>query len=356
MMVRHYQRVALILIVNLLYLSISLNASADTERNHPERHETVAAVTVIPAPITPVVAPGDTTEQHPYVLNLKYLKPDQARALLVAVVPDNSPDIRLIADPVNNRLVLVGSDDVYQKVKDLLAQLDVPPKQVMFETQIVELDRDDVNDVGIDWGPTTALPSAAPTDPTSTFQIALGIPNNPQYNVNLQATINHLISINRGRLLASPRIATLDGVTAHILIGQKLAVESTNISNGTTLTSVQYIDVGIKLEVTPTVNEDGIITTHIVPEVSNESSVTAAGDPNITTRQADTTVRVRDGETIVLGGLIQRQVTATTLKTPILGDLPLIGMFFRSSDKEITETELIIMLTPKIIYGPKGDS
>ncbi|MBU2700967.1 general secretion pathway protein D [Sporomusaceae bacterium BoRhaA] len=286
---------------------------------------------------------------HPLVIQLKYVKPDQVKTLISSLIPAD----RLKVDFINNKLVAVGDEDDYDTVKEIISQIDIPPQQIMFEAEAIEISRDDYKDLGVDWGATTALPSIPPNNTLaavplegSQYRVGLG-----KYGVNFAATLNHLLENKKARLLASPRIAALDGQTAQILIGDKLAVESHQVSNGTESISVTYVDVGIKLEVTPTVNDDGTITAHIKPEVSNKTNETKNGNPNIRTRQAETTLRVKDGETIVIGGLIQRQDTSDVVKTPLLGDLPIIGSLFRSSDREKHETELIILITPKKV-GP----
>lgn len=282
----------------------------------------------------------ETDLQGPLVVQLNYLKVDQARPLLSALVPEE----QIKTDPLRNILVIMSTPDIYRQVEQLLAKIDTPPPQVMFEVQVLEINRDDSSNLGVDWGAKTLLPSEKLYD-HSNFWITTG-----RYGVNLQGIINHLIEKKKGRLLASPRIATLDGVKAQILIGDKLAVESSQPTTGSMpIISVIYVEVGIKLGVTPTVNKDGFITTHIQPEVSNKTDTTKNGNPNIRTRQADATLRVKSGATIVLGGLIQRQETNTTFKVPVLGQLPLVGKLFHSTDKQVTETELVIMLTPKII-------
>jgi type II secretory pathway component GspD/PulD (secretin) len=316
---------------------------------------------VSPGPVQPVPAPSpaDTQAQAaakpadatnsdaglmdsgPLVMRLKYLKVEQAKPLLAALLAED----RIKIEPNNNLLVVMGSDYEYDQIRALLAKVDIPPQQVMFETEAVEINRDAIKNLGIDWGTVTALPGTLPT-PGDSFRIGLGYHDKSVY---IQGTINRLIENKKGRLLASPRIAALNGQTASILIGDRLAVENTTIASGVPITSVTYVDVGIKLEITPFVNDDGTITTHIKPEVSNKTDVTKNGNPNIRTRQAETTLRVKDGQTIVLGGLIQRQETSDIFKVPLLGDIPLVGGLFRTSSTEKTETELVILLTPKMI-------
>ena len=286
-------------------------------------------------PVSPAYVAG-----RPLVVQLNYLKVDQARSLLSAVVPEQ----QIKADPVRNTLVIMGSPDEYDQVHHLLEQIDTPPMQVMFEVQVIELNRDDQSNLGVDWGASTKLPASILYDDLH-YRIGTG-----KYGANLQGVVNRLIENKKGRLLASPRIATLDGVAAKILIGDKLAVESSQPTTGSiAIISVIYVEVGIKLDVTPTVNPDGYITTRIQPEVSNKTDTTKNGNPNIRTRQADATLRVKSGDTIVLGGLIQRQETKDTFKVPLVGQLPLVGGLFHSTSRQVTETELVIMLTPKII-------
>lgn len=328
-----------LLLFSLPGLALAAPAGVEPSGANPENPPPAATSASPQVPVSD--SQPEFIDAGPLVIRLNYLKVEQAKPLLSALVPED----KLKADPVRNTLVIMSSPDVYEQVKYLLAQIDTPPQQVMFEVQVVELNRDDLSNLGIDWGASTKLPQAIPNDELQ-FRIAIG--NN--YGVNLQGVINRLVENKKGRLLASPRIATLDGVTAKILIGDKLAVESSQPTTGSIpIISVMYVDVGIKLEVTPTVNKDGYITTHIQPEVSNQTNTTKNGNPNIRTRQADATLRVKSGSTIVLGGLIQRQETKDTFKVPLLGNLPLVGGMFHSTLKQVTETELVIMLTPKII-------
>lgn len=336
----HFFMACMLALLLFLVPALSVAAPADAAASAGQVElSSPAAPNGIPMAEEPAPA-VDSLGIRPLVVQLNYLKVEQARPLLSALVPEEQIKI----DPLRNTLVLMGSPEVYDQVNYLLERIDTPPKQVMFEVQVIELNRDDLSNLGVDWGASTKLPSAPAYDDLP-YRIGTG-----KYGVNLQGIVNRLIENKKGRLLASPRIATLDGVTAKILIGDKLAVESSQPTTGSTpIISVIYVDVGIKLEVTPAVNKDGYITTRIQPEVSNKTDTTKNGNPNIRTRQADATLRVQSGATIVLGGLIQRQETRDTFKVPIVGQLPLIGGLFHSTSKQVTETELVIMLTPKII-------
>lgn len=326
------------LLLTVPWLAQAAPDSGEAAPGSPADLQSVVGSEVIPAPAPSLLS--DSSGPRPLVVQLNYLKADQAKPMISALIPED----KIKTDPVRNTLVIMGSPEVYEQVNYLLAQIDTPPQQVMFEVQVLELSRDDLSNLGVNWGAATKLPAPIIYDDLQ-FRIGTG-----KYGVNLQGVINRLIENKKGRLLASPRIATLAGVTAKILIGDKLAVESSQPTTGSTpIISVIYVEVGIKLEVTPTVNTDGFITTRIQPEVSNKTDTTLNGNPNIRTRQADATLRVKSGATIVLGGLIQRQETRDTFKVPIVGQLPLVGGLFHSTSKQVTETELVIMLTPKII-------
>ncbi len=347
MLLRNYRRTAFCAFITVLFIfALPFAALAD-----PTNDGTPPAAADAPPAGILNNPPDDKSAQapantglSPVVIKLEYVKADQVKPLLAALFPDN----RIRAEFINGLLVMAGSEEDCAMVKDMLAKIDVAPKQVIFEAEAVELSRDDTRNIGIDWGAVTALPGTAATDGSS-FRLELGVPNHSQYGVNVSAKIHQLVENKKGRLLASPRIAVLDGQTAQILIGDKLAVESTQISSNTTVTTVTYVEVGIKLEVTPTIHENGTITTHIKPEVSNKTDTTSSGNPNIRIRQAETTLRVKNGETIVLGGLLQRQETKDMIKFPLLGDIPIVGQFFRSTNKEKTESELIILITPKLL-------
>jgi general secretion pathway protein D len=277
----------------------------------------------------------------PLIIKLKYLKADQMKSSLSTIIPEN----RIRIESAHNSLILMGSEDEYSRVRDVLTELDVPQKQVMFEAEVVEITNSDLNNLGVkwEWGNFPA---------TSGNEMVGVIPVGPQgSSINYRATIDAMVNTENAKILANPQVATLDGQTARILIGDRLPVETKILENGVQQIAVNYIDVGIKLEVTPWVNEDGIITTRLLPEVSTNIA-TAGNNPSIRTRQAETTLRVKNGETIVIGGLIQREDRKNVIKVPLLGDIPIIGNLFRSTSIEKRETELIIFITPKILDSP----
>jgi len=331
------------LFVVLLLFATPWFASAATASEQPP--VTNSDILNIPASAFQAKPNNTASTASFFVVPLKFLKADDAKSLLSLLVPEDKMRI----ETVNNTIIIRCDEYEREQIEQLLSVVDRPPLQIMFEVEAVEVSRDDLKNVGFDWGSVMSLPGAVPYDSSSSFRIGLGIPNHPEYGLNLSGTLHTLIENKKGKLLASPRIASLNGNTAQIMIGDKLAVESTSIVSGSSIVSTTYVEVGIKLEVTPFVNDDGTITIHVKPEVSNKTDTTKNGNPNIRTRQAETTLRVKNGETIVIGGLLQQQETSDRFKFPLLGDIPLVGQLFRTSTKEKTQTELVILITPKVI-------
>jgi type II secretory pathway component GspD/PulD (secretin) len=178
--------------------------------------------------------------------------------------------------------------------------------------------------------------------------------------VNVDIALNILRSEVGAKLLANPRILVLDNETAEFeIISEIPYTETSQTSAGGEMTSIQFKKVGTKLKVTPHVTRDGMVRLHIIPEfgvVSEKGTTTALGVqtvPTVDTRKVDTKALVRDGQTVVLGGLRKRTVTQDISKIPVLGDIPLLGKLFMSNvEEEVKTNELIIFITPKVIIEP----
>ena len=175
-----------------------------------------------------------------------------------------------------------------------------------------------------------------------------------------EVLMNFLRTIGDTRILSNPKIACISNQEAKILVGQKQAyvTTTTTTSSGggsTVAENVTFIDVGIQLAVTPVVNEDGFVTMKIRPEVSSvgASLITPSGNtiPIVDTSTAETTVMVRDGVSILIGGLRRDEKTEIRKKVPILGDIPILGKPFNSYTEATVHTELLILITPHVVYG-----
>lgn len=282
------------------------------------------------------------------------------------------PEAHLKADGATNSLVASGTAQQLAAVQDLVAKLDQAYPQVMLEAQVTAVNKSAMKNLGIEWN-WAGVPANVQHDvTTNTSDINTGAgtqygtaqterelpgviqfgrtPEGYPYEFNFQAKINALLARGDAKLLARPRITTIDGREAKILIGERVPVQTeTTDSTGHTSTTTEYVDAGIKLTFTPRVNGDGQITARVRTEVSDAALVPDIKAYKINTREAETDVRLKDGETMVIGGLIRSDETGTVTKVPFLGDLPLLGGLFRSSTKTNNETEVVIFLTPHIV-------
>jgi type II secretory pathway component GspD/PulD (secretin) len=169
-----------------------------------------------------------------------------------------------------------------------------------------------------------------------------------EYTVTLEA----LKSDANTEVLSSPRIVVIDGEAANILVGssEPYAVATTDPVTKLLVQDIKYVDVGIKLEVTPQIGEDNYVTMKIHPEVSTARRV--AEVDNVVakdTTQADTTMMVKDGETIILGGLIKNDKKSTINKVPLIGDIPIIGLLFQNKSYQDVKKEVLVFITPHIL-------
>ena len=262
-------------------------------------------------------------------------------------------------DERSNTLVIRDTPDAVAVAEKVVLAHDLPDAEVMLEVEVVEVSRERLLDLGIAW-PTGAT-IGTPTD-ANTIGALRALTRDQLTITPLAVGINLRLSDTDANLLASPRIRARDREKARILIGDKVPVITnsvTPVSTGTSVVtgSVQYIDVGIKLEVEPRVYLEGDVGIKLNLEVSNIVKQIGDGSANSTlayqigTRSASTTLRLRDGETQVLGGLIGDQERTSADKVPGLGQLPVLGRLFRNDSGTTTKTEIVLSITPHIVRG-----
>jgi general secretion pathway protein D len=262
-------------------------------------------------------------------------------------------------DERSNTLVIRDTPDAVAVAEKVVLAHDLPDAEVMLEVQVIEVSRERLLNLGISWP--TSFTLSTP-DSASTLG-GLRALTSSQLNVTpLAVGFNFQLQDTDANLLASPRIRARDREKARILIGDKVPVITntvTPVSTGSSVVtgSVQYLDVGIKLEVEPRVYLEGDVGIKLNLEVSNIVKQIGDGSANSTlayqigTRNASTTLRLRDGETQVLGGLIGDQERNAADKVPGLGQLPVLGRLFRSDSGTSTKTEIVLSITPHIVRG-----
>ena len=254
-------------------------------------------------------------------------------------------------DPVTNSIIFSGSIGDENKLRDALKVLDVATKQITLEAKIVALELGDERNLGIKWD-WTSIPEPSSSNSDTTYG---GVINWGHGDTSrIQATLTALFTNNKANILATPRIITIPGKQASIFIGDHIPVTTEKVSNGSTTSTTEYVDAGIKLSYTPVVSEDGYITAAVHTEVSTATLVTTLKNYKISSRTADTNVRMRNGETLVIGGLINEEEQKKIEKIPFLSNLPILGELFKNRTNSKKKTEVMIILTPYITDA--GDS
>ncbi len=253
-----------------------------------------------------------------------------------------------------NAIILSGTPEQVAQMQAEIAQIDVPLPSVMLSCEIVELTQTAAHDLGLD------LTSGGPGTPIGTAGGTLTSGALPAFRADFQASLFATIAHGGGQILATPRIVALNGTPAQILTGDALPIVSTTIYPGPptiTQQNVNYIAVGINLQIQPRISSDHFVTSHIFAEVSSVTAYvpTQQGNvPQISLRQATTMATVTDGQPFVIGGLLQEEEIQNLAKIPGIGDLPLIGGLFRVRHDTETHTNLYILITPHIIDPAAG--
>ncbi|MDP2941207.1 MAG: secretin N-terminal domain-containing protein [Candidatus Omnitrophota bacterium] len=256
-----------------------------------------------------------------------------------------------------NSLIVTDTPDIVAKIKEIVETLDVPTPQVMIEAMIISVKLTDASEYGLNFTLThkerserKITQSLLPTSAYDLMDLYYGKTILPLYNLSAQLRL--WAEDKRIKILASPRVLTLDNLTAQIEITEQVAYKqvSQTTESATVISSTQFKDSGIKLYVTPHITKDKYISLAVKAEQSFVSGFT--GDdkqPAIDTRKVETNFMLRDSEAVVIGGLRKRDNTLTVDKIPILGDLPFIGKIFRQETKNYVDSELLIFISPSIV-------
>jgi len=301
------------------------------------------------------------------VVRLKYATAGDVTTVLEKVLGEDKPAV-MEADKRLNAIIFKGYEAQIAKAKQSLDEIDQPLPQVMLSVQVVDLSETGAKNLGINWQvgaedgqqpvkfyeipngytKTTAgstYDGYSSTNPASAAPMPIGFFVRDPFV--LRASISMQVSSGEARVLASPRVATIDGKEATLHIGEKYPIVYYDPRAGQY--QVIYVDIGIKLTVKPKIAPDGYIETSIQPTVSNLLELINNQYPRTAERSADVTVRVKDGNTIVIGGMVNEDSRTNVIKIPLLGDLPVIGQMFRQTTVDRSKKEVVIMITPKII-------
>lgn len=269
-------------------------------------------------------------------------------------------DASMAIDRRLNAIWLRGSPERIARMKAMIAAIDIPVDSVVLETQMVELNETGSKALGIDF--TNSQGQIGVFSFNSGANIPIGVPSQGcnafgtncaghLTSVGLQAALYAEVRKGNGRIVSKPRIAAQSGSTAKIITGDALPILTSIQLSGVNgvQQQVQYVNVGVTLQIAPRVSGDGFVSSHIYCVVSSVTGYSQSY-PTISQRQAETSATVRDGDSFVIGGLTQDENIETKGKIPLLGDIPVIGQVFRTDKSSRTKTELYIIVTPHIVH------
>lgn len=328
-----------------------------------------------------------------YTVQINYLELDKIAQTINLMLTGNLPDKiddkdkktainnKVMIDESKNTISFYGTLKQYEQIKNFLQEQDKPQKQVSLEAKVTAIQKDAAKDLGVSWewsklpqspeheitydtvkhtvinedGSKEEITDYLPVDEVTrkwnddenipgVIRFGKGVDGYP-YEFYYAAKIDALISDGKANILARPNITTIQGKEAVINIGSEVPVPTVSTTNSTTTTSIKYREAGIILKCTPRVNEDGIITVKVHTEVSSPMYVEDMKAYRFQKRSADTIVRLKDGQTMVIGGLIGSDEAKQMSKIPFLGDIPILGNLFKHIQKSKSDTEVMIFLT-----------
>ncbi|NMB21563.1 MAG: type II secretion system protein GspD [Firmicutes bacterium] len=284
-----------------------------------------------------VASLADLSTERIKVYRLNYANPEATQSALTTLVPEGNVRI----DEDRKSVIVRGTEMQLAEVDLFMIDFDTPLPQVVLEVWVQEMSTEALKNLGVEW---KGLPSFSGGDAPVFFEL--------QWEPwELILALRALEDAGDAKLLASPKIATLSGQEARIFVGDRVPIV---LDDKEGERSIHFLESGINLRVTPRISDDGYVTILVRPEVSTFIWRTDTDFPQIRTREAETTVRVKDGQPIVLGGLLQEQESENISRIPFLSQLPLLGSLFQWKENKNYRTETTIFLIPRIVDGDHG--
>lgn len=285
-----------------------------------------------------------------------------AASMTSAPPPSTLGRQRIMVDEQRNALIFVGSAEEYAQFRSLVQQMDRAPLEVMIEATIAEVTLRDSENLGLIFDfDSERTPSPNQTvvqsdDGGLFFSLV-------RSRAQILARVNALASTNRLQVLSSPRLVTASGKSAAISVGTQVPIITTQETaagqvggNTSILQSIQYRDTGVILNIAPVINSNRRVELNVSQQVSSAQANNLSGvqSPLIINRSLQTTLSLNDGETVLLGGMIQENFSKGNSGVPYLKDIPFLGNLFKSESQSVDRTELIVLITPYIIDGPEA--
>ena len=295
-------------------------------------------------------------------------------------------DIRITPIEENNQLLVMATPGEYDSILAAIRRLDVSPLQVQIEAKVLEVKLTGELSFGVQWW----FDGLINQNVNSNSQAATGYQYGPGYtgnagdrhrsslggggsalpannggvfysflNKNFQVAINALQTSGTAKTLSAPSLVVLNNQQANITVGDQIPITTTSILYGTTTTtgtsnsvgSTQYVSTGTTLQITPRVNPGGLVYMDVAQEITTPGTAAAGSNPPISQRDLNTQIAVQSGQTVLLGGLIREDNTNSNTGVPLLSSIPVVGNLFKSTDNQRTRTEIIVLITPRVIYN-----
>jgi general secretion pathway protein D len=292
--------------------------------------------------------------------------PPAARRPVVQKLGEFEGSVQIIPDKATNALIITASDQDFEKLKDVIQKLDVRRRQVYVEAVIMEVAEDKLRELGTELGAVGAYQNNNQSvtilggfnqDPTD----IANLPDIPGLDVglstvNIRVLLKALQSSNDVNILSTPQILTSNNQKAKIVVAQNVpfVTGSSATPGGVTQRTVSRQDVGVTLELTPEILEGDRVRMDVRQEISTlqdtPTAILIELGPTTNKREASTTIVVPNNQTVVIGGLMRDDVSRVESKIPLLGDIPLIGWFFKTRTNHITKANLLIFLTPHVLH------
>jgi len=341
---------------------------------------------------TPQVIEQERSLQVMYtkIFPLNYAVADDVKTHLEQILKAEGRTKGMISvDKRTNSLIVTESEEGLNYIEEWIKKLDTKPYQVTIEAQVIDISVDDLSELGVQWGirsvdkqagsevsyslesvsgggvTVKAVESTAKEIQSAIFSAPTGVPLESATflfgkftnSLAISARLATLITQGKAKVLSNPRVTTMNNKTATIIAGEKIpyktAVTQTTTGGPGVGQTIQeqweYISAGIQLTVTPTVSPDGWVTLTVKPQVDIPQISAPGVPPTVKSRQTEVTVMVKNNEPLVIGGLISDSDIEAIKKLPVLGDLPILGYLFKYKTTQKKRTELIILITPRIV-------
>ncbi|HEX5237793.1 MAG TPA: secretin N-terminal domain-containing protein [Sphingomicrobium sp.] len=249
-----------------------------------------------------------------------------------------------------NAVILRGAPERVAAIKQEIEMLDVPVTSVVLETEFVELSDTGARNLGLDFNNGNGQITAVSVDYSHGFPGFSDTPKHGGINAAFQVALYAQIAKGQGRIVSKPRISAQSGENAKIVTGDALPILTSIALSGVNAVQqqVEYVNVGVTLQIAPRVTEDGFVTAHVFAVVSSVTGF-SQGYPTISQREASTSATVHDGEPFVIGGLTEESRISNKSKVPVLGDIPLVGSLFSVEHTNQEKRDLYIVVTPHIV-------